>query len=103
VDPKNIKSIEEWPTPRNFVEVRSFMGLVGYYISFIKGFSKILHPITSLQKKGVRFEWTPDCARSYRYLKSLLTSVPILRIVDPYAYFIVCMDACKEGIGGVMS
>jgi hypothetical protein len=53
VDPTKIKSIEEWPTPRNVTEVRSFMGLAGYYIRFIEGFSKIVHPITSLQKKGV--------------------------------------------------
>jgi hypothetical protein len=53
VDPMKIKSIEEWPTPRNVAEVRSFMGLAGYYKRFIEGFSQIVHPITSLQKKGV--------------------------------------------------
>jgi hypothetical protein len=53
VDPEKIKSIEGWPTPRNVVEVRSFMGLTWYYKRFIEGFSKIAHPITSLQKKGV--------------------------------------------------
>jgi hypothetical protein len=52
VDPENIKAIMDWPTPRNVFEVRSFMGLVGYYRRFIKGFSKIIHPITSLQEKG---------------------------------------------------
>jgi hypothetical protein len=64
VDLEKIKSI----TPRNVVEVRSFMGLLGYYRRFIEGFSKIMHPITSLQKKGVRFEWTPDCVRSFQHL-----------------------------------
>jgi hypothetical protein len=53
VDPEKIKSIEEWPTPRNVTEVRSFMGLVSYYRRFIEGFSKIVHPIAYLQKKGV--------------------------------------------------
>jgi hypothetical protein len=53
VDPEKIKSIEEWSTPRNVAEVRSFMGLAGYYKRFIEGFSQIVHPITSLQKKGV--------------------------------------------------
>ena len=79
------------------------MGLAGCYIRFIKGFSQIVHPITSLQKKGVRFDWTLDCARSFQHLKSLLTSVPILRIVDLDANFIVFTDACKEGLGGVLS
>jgi len=52
VDPVKIKSIEEWRTPRNVIEVRSFMGLEGYYKIFIEGFSHIAHPITSQQKKG---------------------------------------------------
>jgi len=56
VDPMKIKSIEEWLTPRNVTEVRSFMGLVSYYRRFIEGFSNIAHPITYLQKKGVRFD-----------------------------------------------
>ena len=55
VDPEKIKSIMDWPAPRNVFEVRSFMGLVGYYRMFIKGFSKIGHFITSLQIKGVKF------------------------------------------------
>jgi hypothetical protein len=48
VDPKNIKSIEEWSTPRNIAVVSSFMGLACYYRMFIEGLSKIIHPITSL-------------------------------------------------------
>jgi hypothetical protein len=102
MDPEKIRGIEEWPTPRNVFEVRSFMGLAGYYRRFIEGFSKIAHRITSLQKKGVRFEWTFDCERSFQHLKNLLTSAPILRIVDPHEAFVVCIDACKEGFGGVL-
>jgi hypothetical protein len=85
VDPTKIKSIEEWPTPRNVIEVRSFMGIDGYYKRFIKGFSHIMHLITSMQKKCARFKLNPDCARSFQHLKILLTSVSILRFVDPDA------------------
>jgi hypothetical protein len=89
VDLEKIKSIEGWPTPRNVVEVRYFMGIAGYYKRFIEGFSKIAHPITSLQNKGVIFEWYFDCKRSFQHLKILLTSAPILRIVDPNEDFVV--------------
>jgi hypothetical protein len=103
VDPEKIEAIKGWPTPRNVTEVRSFMGLVGYYRRFIKGFSKIASPITSLQKKGVKFEWTPKCEESFQQLKNILTSAPILKIADPDEDFVVCTDACKEGLGGVLS
>jgi hypothetical protein len=79
------------------------MGLAGYYKRFIEGFSNILHPITSLQNKGVQFEWTPNCVRSFEHLKSLLTSEPILRIFDLDVDFVTCTDACNEGLGGVLS
>jgi hypothetical protein len=59
IDPMKIKAIMDWPTLRNVTEVRSFMGLDGYYRRFIKGFSIIKNPITSLQRKGKRFVWSP--------------------------------------------
>jgi hypothetical protein len=61
MDHNNIESIRGWPTPRNISEVGYFMGLDGYYRIFIAVFSKISHPITSLQKKGIKFEWTTKC------------------------------------------
>jgi hypothetical protein len=103
VDPEKIEAIRGWPTPRNVSEVRSFMGLVGYYRRFIAGFSKISHPITSLQKKGIKFEWTSECEENFNLLKELLTSAPVLKIVDPNESFVVCTDACKEGLGGVLT
>jgi hypothetical protein len=103
VDPEKREAIREWPVPKNVTEVRSFMGLAGYYKRFIEGFSNIAHPITSLQRKGVKFQWTLDCKKSFQHLKQLLTSAPILRIADPNGYFIVCTDACKEGLGGVFT
>jgi hypothetical protein len=50
---------------KDVTEIRSFMGLVRYYRRYIKGFSNIASPITSLQKKGVKFEWTPKCEESF--------------------------------------
>ena len=52
VDPKKIKAIEDWPVPKDVTDVRSFMGITGYYRRFIEGFLRITNPTTSLQKKG---------------------------------------------------
>jgi hypothetical protein len=65
------------------------MGLAGYYISFIAGFSRIAHPITSLQRKENKFQWTEDYEKRFQQLKQLLTSDPILRIADPNEDFVV--------------
>jgi hypothetical protein len=103
IDPEKIKVIKGWPTPRNVSDIRSFMGLAIYYRRFIVGFSNISHPITSLQKKGTKFEWTLKCEKNFNLLKELLTSAPMLKIVDPNESFVVCTDACKEGLGGVLT
>jgi hypothetical protein len=92
----------EWPTPKDVLDIRSFMGLAGYYGRFIKGFSKIGYPITALQKKGTQFLWTHKCEERFQTLKHLLTHAPVLKIVDPEDDFLVCTDACKEGLGGVL-
>ena len=102
VDLEKIEEIMNLPTPRNLIDIRSFMGLVGYYMRFIEGFSKVAHAITSLQKKGVRFEWTLRCEESFWKLKNLLTSAPVLKVVDPEKDFVVCTDACGQGLGGVL-
>jgi hypothetical protein len=103
VDPDKIESIRGWPKPRNVSKVRYFMGLVGYYRRFIVGFSKIAHPITSLQKKGIKSESTTECEENFDLLKELLTSAPVLNIVDPNENFVVCTYECKEGLGGVLT
>jgi hypothetical protein len=78
------------------------MGLASYYIRFIVGFSKIAHPITSFQNKGTKFEWTLKCEKNFNMLKELLTSSHVLKIVEPNESFFVCVDACKEGLRGVL-
>ena len=102
VDPEKIEVIMNWLTPRHVSDVRYFMGLAGYYNRFIEGFSKVAHPINSLQRKGIEFEWTPRCEESFRQLKDLLTSSPVLKIADPEKVFVVCIDACGQGLGGVL-
>ena len=101
VDPAKVEAIMEWPAPTNVTEVRSFMGLAGYYRRFVEGFSKIAGPITELQKKNKKFVWTEKCAEEFKRLKELLTTTQILKVPDMDVDFLVCTDASKEGLGGV--
>jgi hypothetical protein len=102
VDLAKVEAIMEWPAPMNVTEVRSFMGLSGYYRWFVEGFSKIANPIMELQKKNKKFVWTEECAEAFRRLKELLTIASILKVPDMDADFLVCTDASKEGLGGVL-
>jgi hypothetical protein len=65
MDPEKLEAIRRWSVPRNMIDFISFMGLVDYYRRFIKGFSKIASQITSLQKKGDKFEWTYKCEERF--------------------------------------
>jgi hypothetical protein len=78
VDPSKITSIMERKAPTNPTKVQAFLGLVGYYQKFVKGFSSIARPLTQLLKKDKRFEWTEKCEQSYQELKKRLVSAPIL-------------------------
>ena len=66
VDPEKIKAIEDWLVPKDITDVRSFMGITGYYQRFIEGFSRIANSITSLQKKGKKFDWNQKCEDSLK-------------------------------------
>jgi hypothetical protein len=79
------------------------MGLSSYYKIFIAGFYKISHPVTSLQNNGIKFEWKYECEEKFNFLKELLTSAYVLNIDDPNESFLVCTDACKEGLGGFLT
>ena len=78
------------------------MGLAGYYSRFIKGFSKIGSLITALQKKGTKCTWTKKCEERFQTLKHLLTHALVLKIANPEVDFLICTDAWKEGLGGVL-
>ena len=78
MDPKKIEVIIEWKPPRNVTEIRGFLGLVGYYRRFVKGFSMTAGPMMRLLQKNVRFEWSEKCQASFENLKAFLTEAPIL-------------------------
>ncbi|KAI4295098.1 hypothetical protein MLD38_040632 [Melastoma candidum] len=67
VDPTKVEAVEKWPRPTTISEIRSFLGLAGYYRRFVEGFSKIVTPMTKLLRKDIRFEWTDDCERCFEF------------------------------------
>ena len=70
MDPTKVEAIMEWPTSTNVSEVRSFMGLEGYYQRFVEGFLKIENTITELQKKNKKVFWTKNAWNNFRGLKN---------------------------------
>ncbi|KAG8497006.1 hypothetical protein CXB51_008206 [Gossypium anomalum] len=102
VDPSKISAIVDWKPPKNVTEVRSFLGLAGYYRRFVNGFSIIAAPITRLLRKDVKFEWTEECQQSFEELKKLLTEAPVLLQPESGKEFVVYSDASLNGLGCVL-
>ena len=82
VDPEKVKAVSEWKQPTSASEIRSFLGLAGYYRRFIERFSKIARPMTELLRKDTKFVWSESCERSFQELKRRLTSAPVLVLPD---------------------
>jgi hypothetical protein len=75
VDEMKIEAIESWPVPQSITQVRSFLGLAGFYHHFVKDFSTIAAPLHELMKKGVVFHWRRAREESFSTLKDKLTQV----------------------------
>ncbi|XP_053389322.1 uncharacterized protein LOC128552313 [Mercenaria mercenaria] len=102
-DPTKIECIKQWPTPHNVTEIRSFLGLCGYYRKFILGYPQIARPLVRLTEKNTRFSWDTDCEESFKTLKNKLITAPILAHPDFSLPFILDTDACDYSIGAVLS
>ncbi|KAL4341455.1 hypothetical protein GQ457_08G021100 [Hibiscus cannabinus] len=102
VNLKKIQAIVEWRSPKNVGEVRSFLGLAGYYRRFVKGFSMLASPLTKLLRKETPFEWTEKQQRSFDQLKHVLTHAPVLVQPESGKDFTVYSDASHLGLGCVL-
>ncbi|KZV15581.1 hypothetical protein F511_43351 [Dorcoceras hygrometricum] len=98
VDPSKIEAVINWPRPKSVPEIRSFMGLAGYYRRFIQDFSSIAKPITQLTQKNAPFVWTEACEISFLELKKRLTTAPVLTIPLGTGGFVVYCDASHQGL-----
>ena len=102
VDPQKIEAVVNWKPPKNVLEVRSFLGLAGYYRKFVEGFSKIAAPLTKLTRKDVKYDWVDACQQSFEELKGRLTSAPVLDLPNGRDGFVVYSDASGQGLGCVL-
>ena len=102
VDPTKVQEVMDWKPPTSVHQIRSFLGLAGYYRRFIPDFSRIAKPMTELLKKGVKFVWDDKCKKAFQTLKARLTTAPVLATPDSTKPFDVYCDASGTGLGCVL-
>ena len=102
VDPKKIEVIIKWKPPRNVMEVRSFLGLAGYYKRFVKGFLMTVGPMTRLLQMNMRFEWSEKCQASFEKLKAFLNKASVLTQLTYGKEYVIFSDASLNGLGCVL-
>ena len=98
-------AIRQFPTPQTKKDVRSFLGITGYYRRFVANYSDIAAPLTDLTKKNApnKVSWMPSCEQAFNTLKERLCSEPILKSPDFECPFILQTDASEYGVGAVLS
>ncbi|GKB87963.1 putative reverse transcriptase domain-containing protein [Tanacetum coccineum] len=102
VDPSKIEAVKNWKAPTTPSEIRSFLGLAGYYRRFIANFSKIAKPLTSLTQKNKKYEWGVEQEEAFQTLKDNLCNAPILSLPDGVEDFVVYCDASNQILGCVL-
>ncbi|GKE94136.1 putative reverse transcriptase domain-containing protein [Tanacetum coccineum] len=102
VDPSKVESVKNWKIPELSTEIRSFLGLAGYYQRFIENFSKIAKPLTLLNQKNNTYVWGDEQDEAFRILKEKLCNALVLALPDGPDDFVVYCDASKQGFGCVL-
>jgi hypothetical protein len=101
-DPAKIRVVQQWSAPTNVKQLRSFLGLAGYYRKFIIQYGIISRPLTDLLKKRVQFVRTDIHQQTFATLQAALTSAPVLKLPDFSQPFVIVTDACDKGVGAVL-
>ena len=103
---EKLSCVREWPRPRTVFDVRSFLGLCGFYRRYVKGFTKIAALLHNLTAGGVTKRqpvvWLPKQESAFQQLKEALVSAPILLIPDVLKRFVMETDASDFAVGAVL-
>ena len=102
IDPQKIKIVSEWSKLTSVIEIRSFLGLIGYYRRFVQDFLRITAPMTRLTQKNVKFMWSEACENSFQLLKEKLTIALVLTLPNGEDKFTVYCNASRIGLGCVL-
>jgi hypothetical protein len=102
VDEAKIEATKSWPIPATLTQLRSFLGLAGFYRRFMRDFCTIAAPLNDLMKKGVPFYWGAAQEHSFNTLNDKLTHAPLLQRPNFGKTFELECDASGIGIGGVL-
>lgn len=102
-DPMKIKAIEEFPKPKTQKDIKSFLGLIGYYRRFLPKFSQLSKPLNDLLKKDRRWKWETEQEDSFNELKRQITNPPVLQFPDFTQPFVLTTDASDFAIGSILS
>uniref|UniRef100_A0A9J7WUR7 Gypsy retrotransposon integrase-like protein 1 n=1 Tax=Cyprinus carpio carpio TaxID=630221 RepID=A0A9J7WUR7_CYPCA len=104
MDDNKVQAVVNWPQPTSMKELQRFLGFANFYRRFIRNFSMIVAPLTSLLQGGGRcFRWSSECTAAFESLKRRFTTAPILHHPDPEREFIVEVDASNTGVGAILS
>ncbi|KAA0047291.1 retrotransposon protein, putative, Ty3-gypsy subclass [Cucumis melo var. makuwa] len=102
VDPPKVEVVVNWEKPTSAIEVRSFLGLAGYYRRFIEDFSRLALPLTDLTRNNAKFEWSDKCEQSFQELKKRLVTTPILTLPVTGKDYVIYCDTSRLGLGYVL-
>lgn len=103
MQPEKVEAVRNWKVPSNLTDVRSFVGFANFYRRFIHGFSSVVHPLTELTRKGVRFKWEKNQQLAFEELKNRFTTAPVLAHFDFERDVVVETDASDYVSAGVLS
>ena len=101
-DPEKTKAISSLPPPRTVKQVKSFLGMTGYYSHCIPNYAQTSQPLVELTKKNRRFMWTEEHQAAFQKLKSLLTSNYVMAHPDPTAPYKLYTDASDTCVGAIL-